>query len=190
MRFFVMNRKIFRLGWVLITEGIITRQQLEQALDAQQISPSKTIGEILNYLFGIPEYEIETVFIREVLAQTIVDWFYSEIAHKMKNQDKDINALIPEIKVLIRSYERVSSFTSNFSLKKDMYQPTGSSNCLKKIICDIDHITITTYSNKEIIFKDLEIEYNVQSKKITLDNTSILSEAKLKLTQIIHGKKD
>ncbi len=183
-----MKRKILRLGWVLRTEGIINSEQLGQALDAQKSAPNKTLGEILTYLFGIPEYEIETVFSREIIRQTISDYFYSELEKKFSNLDKEIDELIPGINILIRRHERLSSFSSSFSLKSDMYQPTGNSSFLKKIICDIDHIKITTFSQKEVTFNDVKLEYDVHSKQIRLDNPAIMSEARLRLNQIFRSQ--
>jgi hypothetical protein len=181
-----MSQKKLKLGWVLVLEGVITRQQLDKVLDVRRLHKTKSIGEIVNKLFSIPEGKVESIFVREVLIPTISESLYKELRKTKTTQEIDIKELVPTIAVKVSKFHRNTNSSKLFTFESPtFFQPSSQKGFLSTIDCTIDKLEIKTRFDANIEFKDVELEYDLQNQTISWENPAILLEAKIRLNQII-----
>ncbi len=184
-----MSQKILKLGWVLVLDGVISRQQLDKALSIQKLHPTRSIGEIICKLFNIPEGIIEAIFVREVLVPTISECVYTELRKSKTAQEVDIKELVPTVEVIISKFQRNTHSSKLFTFESpNSFQPSSQKSFLSTIECTIQQLELKTSFDTNIKFKDVILEYNIQNQTISWDNPAVLTEAKVRLNQLIKGK--
>jgi len=180
--------KILRLGWILVREGVISKEQMEQALDVQKRKfPDQSLGEVVSRLFTIPEEEIETIFINHILFHVVTDWFYREIGQKMGKTSQEIEAIIPHITLTLNGYTRLATRKTTFARKGKHFHPTSSRTALSQILAEFDRIEFVSTLGDPLVFSGVQIEYDVQTQHLKIGDQSIGLQVKVRLTQMMKG---
>ena len=81
-------------GEVLVQEKIITKQQLEAALQTQKKEMGLALGDIVCRDFSIPQEKIETLFVNAVLLPVLKDWFPKTFKDKLEIKGVDFGLFI------------------------------------------------------------------------------------------------
>jgi len=105
-----MNKRQKPFGEVLIDDGVITHDQLDEVLNIQLEHPQRTIGEIVSTTFSIPMEDIETIFAQNVLVPSIQNMLTNYLKEEARNyvdaSSFSLNQLIYEIDVVSITLKR------------------------------------------------------------------------------------
>ena len=184
-----MSQKILKLGWVLVLDGVISREQLNEALSIQKLHRTRSIGEIISKLFNIPEGKIESIFVRDVLIPTITECVYTELSKIKPAQEIDAKELVPTVEVTISQFRRNTLSSKLFTFESpNSFKPSSQKSFLSTIECTIQQLELKTSFDTNIKFNDVVLEYNMQNQTISWDNPAVLVESKVRLNQIIKKK--
>jgi hypothetical protein len=178
------------LGDALVKEGLINQTQLQKSLSVHISHPTKSLGEILSKLYGIAEGKVEAIFVQNILLPAIRNFLYAELQKKINNPDFDLAKEVPSMEIKIRGYQRVTIASKSFTYENDLfYGPATAKHFLFRIDCTIEAIVMRTVYADTLEFKEVFLEFDLQNQRVTLENPSIIMEAKIKLNQITKGRK-
>jgi hypothetical protein len=174
-----------KLGYALVMEGLIDEQQLAKSLSVQKLHPTKSIGEIVSKLYNISEEAVESIFVRDILIPSFRNFLYSELKKKINTPDFDLLKAVPAIEIILGNYTRVTIVSKTFAYVDNLLRPSTHKNFLSKIDCSIKTVQLRTLYEKVIEFQDVVVEYDIQNQRITMENPSLIMEAKIRLNQIM-----
>ncbi len=175
-----------KLGQTLVSAGIISQKQLDKSLSVQRSHPTKSIGEIVSKLYNIQEGVIEATFVKAVLSPAIRNFIYSELKKKINTPGFNLLKAVLSIDLEIQRYKRITIASKTFTLDENsFYKPSKDKKFLSKINCTIKSIVLHTAHNARIDFNDVLMEFDIQSQKLSMDNPSLIMEAKIRLNQIL-----
>lgn len=175
--------KFVKFGFVLVKEGVITHSQLGEALELKSSHEDKLLGEIISSQFGIPELEIEKVYLDQVIIPFIEYWFFRELAKKVKAENWSVEAGIPRIEVTLKSYCRQMTRSSCYANVDGSLTVTASEASLTKVNAIIDKLTISTNLGQEIVFEELALDLDPARQVLTLENPSVILESRIRILQ-------
>jgi len=87
-----MSKQYLRLGELLITEGLLTREQLDRALELQKQSPNELLGTIVVKLGFVSEKDLTVALSK----QLNIPYISREKGLLTPNKEQDLSKLIPE----------------------------------------------------------------------------------------------
>ena len=87
-----MSKQYLRLGELLITEGLLTREQLDRALELQKQSPNELLGTIVVKLGFVSETNLTIALSK----QLNIPYISREKGLLTPNKEQDLSKLIPE----------------------------------------------------------------------------------------------
>ena len=87
-----MAKQYLRLGELLITEGLLTREQLDRALELQKQSPNELLGSIVVKLGFVSEKDMTVTLSK----QFNIPYVSREKGLLTPSKEQDLSKLIPE----------------------------------------------------------------------------------------------
>lgn len=175
--------KFVKFGFVLVKEGLITHSQLGEALELKSSHEDKLLGEIISSQFGIPELEIEKVYLNQVIIPFIEYWFFKELAKKIKADNWSVEEGIPRIEVTLKSYCRQMTRSSCYTNVDGNLTITASEASLTKVNAIIEKLTIATNFGQELVFAELALDLDPARQVLTLENPSVILETRIRILQ-------
>jgi hypothetical protein len=177
------------LGEVLIKAGVISPDDLQQALKTQVHNAHLSFGEIITQLFGVPRHVIESHYINHALIPFIRAWLEKQLRHQVIGPGMSAADCLADITINIPSFSRYEGEVVSFERQSDgMYGESASLTKIEKIIATVDPLELTTTKGQKIIFNNVHLEVGLRDKGIRPDNPGFLSEVRLRLLQAVKGK--
>lgn len=174
---------MIKFGWILLREGLIQRNQMENILNLKERHQDRLFGELASHYFDVPEDEIEDVFANHVLLPFFKNWFLDQVRKKVKIKDADMDEFITHVEVTLSGFTRKIIRSTAFA-QKDKHLHCASKNVDLRISGTLAEIVIHTSINETLVFRDVQFEFKRAHEEIALLNPHIFTEAKTRLTQL------
>ncbi|MBI5559338.1 MAG: hypothetical protein HY885_17070 [Deltaproteobacteria bacterium] len=173
---------LIKFGWILLREGLIQRNQMENILNIQRKKQDRLFGELASHYFSVPEEEIEAAFANHVLTPFLKTWFFEELGKKVKVKGMRYEEFVPGVDITLTGFTRKIVRSSFYENNKGHYT-LGSGSVELQIKGGAD-LTIHTVVNEPVVFAEVQFELNMATLAMTLLNPHLFTEAKLRLLQL------
>ncbi len=171
-----MNTKPKRIGEALIEAGLLSRMQLQRALQIQDECAYRSFGDIITSAYGIPSEKIESAFVNLVLLPALNDL----LIHHLKTEENKFTSHIP-IKadqliydIEIQTLTLKKTISSSFSKNDDQELVSEPRRSTSTELSGMLNLTIRT-QEKEIICERnrLTFTYESDTGSAQLDGSTI-----------------
>lgn len=172
-----------KIGWILLREGVIQRQQMEAVLRLQERHPDKLFGELVCRYYDIAEEEIETVFARQVLLPFLETWFLDAVRKKTVVKEVDMTRLVTGVHGKLAAFTRKIARVTTFAGSGERYEATGKS---RELVIDgcLAECSVVTSMGEALLFRDIHFSVSPARNEVVLANPHIFIEIKTRLAQL------
>jgi hypothetical protein len=177
------------LGEALLQAGVISKADLQKALETQTHNTHLSFGDIITKLFAVPRHVVESHYINLAISPFINEWLYKQLTKKSLSDGLPAENIIAGIALTIPVFSRYEGETISFERRADgMYQESSSLTKIEKITVIVEPLVITTTRQQQIIFHHVHLAVSLRDKGIRPDNPGFLPEARLRLLKALKEK--
>jgi hypothetical protein len=177
-------------GELLVQKNIITKEQLNSALQSQKNGAGLALGDIIIRDFSVPQEKVEIIFANKILIPFLKTWLMRTFKEKLQIKGVDLSLFITGLDINISVFSRTTSKQVTFNRDIDgHFIPSSEDRTDELVNAVIDTMSIRTIRKQNITFTNIGVTVNLFTKNLTLnDGAGFISEARIRLMQAVKQK--